>query len=139
MTKPLAEYSRQSLADFARESLAEGRGEWWIVSEMERRWQINEPDARALVASVSPAVYRRFLLRRRAFLAGGVILVALSGFCIWRYGVSPALSTAMPGIIGLGLIGYGWAGLRRQPRGDAPTSLPGRLEPQNWRQPFDLK
>ena len=132
------------LAQFARESLAEGRGEWWIVSEMERRWQIDEPDARAIVASVSPGVYRSFLRRRRVYLVSGALLMLVGAIPIYYLGLQGALMSALVALPGASLVAYGWPGLRRLPRGDSPTSIPGRMDPISpgfgfRRDPFNWK
>ena len=132
--------------DFVRRSLAEGKGEWWIVGEVKQRWQIEEPDARGLVAAISPSVYQRFLWRRRAYLMAGVVLVilgALPGFFFgWdRNSVWLGLFFALPGAA---LVAFGWPGLGRRPKGDAPTSIPGKMNPISpglgfRRDPFDWK
>ena len=123
--------SAPHLAAFARRHLAEGRGEWWIVDEMSRRWNIDEPDARAVVANVSPGVYRSFLLRRRILFAAGVLVMGLSVPTLVLMPLSwdvLALS-AVCLIAGTFLAAVGRPGLARVRRGDAPTSLPGRMTP----------
>jgi hypothetical protein len=119
----------KELARFAREELERGRGEWWIVSEMEKRWRIDETNARAIVATVSPWVYRSFLRRRRAFLVGGALLILMGANLIYFLGWDLSLLASMLAFPGLALVAFGWPGLRRLPRGDSPTSIPGRMDP----------
>ncbi|HEU4338975.1 MAG TPA: hypothetical protein VFS19_02815 [Planctomycetota bacterium] len=119
----------KDLVQFARQELEQGRGEWWIVSEMEKRWQIDEPNARAIVAAVSPAVYQSFLRRRRVYLICGVLLMGLGAIPPYYLGSQAALLSAMVVVPGAALIAYGWPGLKRRPLGDAPTSIPGAMKP----------
>jgi hypothetical protein len=120
-----------NLSEFARRHLLQGRGEWWIVSEMADRWQVDEPEARAIVASVSPGLYRKFLWRRRLFLIAGLMILAASPIPVVALGMAlnPWLLTGMILVVGAALAAYGWPGWRRARAGDAPTSLPGRMRP----------
>lgn len=122
--------SQARLEGFARESLRQGRGEWWIVDEMTRRWQIDEPDGRAIVARVSPRVYRRFLRRRRTYFIAGVLIMAAGCFpVVFRPDLRGTLLSAMGLICGAFVAAYGRSGLKRMHGGDAPTSLPGYMNP----------
>lgn len=125
--------SSVNLSEFARRHLLQGRGEWWIVSEMAERWNVDEPNARAIVASVSPALLRKFLWRRRLFLMAGLMIVAASPFPVIALGLElrPLLLSGMLLIVGAALAAYGRPGWRRAQRGDAPTSLPGRMKPHS--------
>src|SRR5688572_27063000 len=120
----------RQLESFAREHLLKGLGEWWIVDEMARRWQVDGPDARAIVARVSPAVFRRFLRRRRVFFMAGVVIMAAG--CVpaaIRFDLDGRLLSAAGLICGAFIAAYGWIGMKRMRRGDAPTSLPGYMTP----------
>jgi hypothetical protein len=118
------------LEGFARESLKQGRGEWWIVDQMVKRSAIEETEARAIVARVSPALYVEFIRRRRSFLRCGLMILGFSLFCLATYGdVRHVTAYSIVGIVlGSFLTAHGWPGLKRLRTGDAPTALPGSSE-----------
>jgi hypothetical protein len=137
------------LEGFARESLKAGHGEWWIVSEMVRRSsEVDETQAREIVARVAPQIHREFVRRRRSFFRCGLMVVGLSLFTLIKLPGDPhvPLFSILGMIIGSFLMAHGWPGVRRLRSGDAPTSLPGSVEPGpvrtglGWRaEPFEWK
>lgn len=137
------------LEGFARESLKAGHGEWWIVSEMVRRSsEVDETEAREIVARVAPQVHREFIRRRRSFFRCGAMVVGLCLYGLVTLYQDPhvPLFAILGIIIGSFLMAHGWAGVRRVRSGDAPTSLPGNGEPGpvrtglGWRaEPFEWK
>jgi len=136
------------LEGFAREQLKQGHGEWWIVTEMVRRTQVDETEAREIVARVAPQIYVQFIRRRRSFLRIGLIVLAMSvAALVWFSHVGHATVYSLVGlVVGSFVLAHGWPGWRRLRSGDAPTSIPGSSEAGpvrtglGWRaEPFEWK
>ena len=119
------------LEGFARESLRQGRGEWWIVSEMVRRCpEVDETQAREIVARVAPPLVREFIRNRRSFLRIGfmVLMLCVAGLVFYSQIRHFTVYALIGVVIGSFLMAHGWPGLRRFPKGDAPTSIPGSIQ-----------
>ena len=135
------------LEGFAREHLRLGRGEWWIVNEIVRRnSEVDETEARAIVARVAPRVVRQFVRRRRFFLGIGILVLggSLASLVFSLHDRHGPIFALIGTVVGSFLVAHGWPGLRRLRSGDPPTSVPGSAEPGpvstglGWRaDPFD--